>query len=756
MRHLILTRGAPGAGKSTFLAAQGLGPFTLTPDEFRLRRGGVVMSEAGDLAISHAHEKLVWRDVAQSLDFKMGQGQLVVVDATFQQGRDFTMPLNLAGKHRYQVSCIDFTGVPQALALERNRAREPWKVVQDEVVVRAYERFAKHRVPKAIEVWSPDALEEVSALDRIEPPLRNLSDFAAVTHIGDIQGCFAPLQEAFADGFRDDRFYIFVGDLFDRGIQNGEVARFALAEILPRPNVVLLWGNHERHVHRFARGEDPVSTEFLFNTLPQLRDAGFARADADALMDKAVDVFAYRYRGRKVLVTHAGIAAIPERFAVLPSRTFWNGTGAYEHPVDETFSAHPSAREWVQVHGHRNIRELPVEAAPRSYNLEGRVEFGGHLRIVTFTGEEDEFSAVVSEVPNHVFRREQPRGSDRIEAKGAGEAGLISEETLRRIETHPLVRARSFATRPHIRSFNFTAKAFFDGKWDEVNTVARGLFVAGDRRIVARSYPKFFNLEERPETQMRNLRQSLVFPLRLWVKENGFLGILGWDHMAAEGEGELLFCSKSTPESDFAGWFREIFLGMAGEAGAARAADIARKRNLSLIFEVNDPARDPHMIAYDTPHVVLLDAVLRQETFARLDHSELTRIAATLGLGVKQPGPTFREWKDFEGWSKMVAAQGKYFQWKGAHVEGFVAEDAAGFLFKIKLEFYSFWKRMRSHRDRVRRAREKGSPLPVMQSGDEEAQTFHDWLVAQGDRTLQQDIIALREAFWRDTGRDAV
>ena len=36
MRHLILLRGAPGVGKSTFVEHQGLKQFTISPDEFRM------------------------------------------------------------------------------------------------------------------------------------------------------------------------------------------------------------------------------------------------------------------------------------------------------------------------------------------------------------------------------------------------------------------------------------------------------------------------------------------------------------------------------------------------------------------------------------------------------------------------------------------------------------------------------------------------------------------------------------------------
>lgn len=742
MRHLILMRGAPGSGKSTFIRQHGLSALTISPDDFRLRLGGISMTPDGDLQVNHANEKRVWNEVEEVLDFKMAQGQTVVFDATFQRTRDFSLAIKLADRHRYQLHCVDFTGVPKKTALAQNQMREPWKVVPDQVIETAYARFVEHRVPEKINVWSFDEFTEDSPLDRIEPPMLDLSDYAGVVHIGDLQGCYEPVKELFADGWRDDHFYIFVGDLLDRGIQNGECIRFAVDEILPRENAALIFGNHEYHIHRFAKGLHPVSREFQFNTLPQIEQAGFDKKQANALMDKSLDAMRYVYRGQKVLVTHAGLSRVPDRLAILPSQTYWKGTGGYEHPVDQTFS--DQSEGWWQVHGHRNKQELPVEAAPGSFNLEREVEFGGFMRVMTLIGQKDAVKVETREIKNDVFRSKADlKKRDKISPRDAGEHGKISAEMMGKFDAHPLVRAKTFASRPHLSSLNFTREAFFDGKWDDVNGMARGLFVADDRRIVARSYPKFFNLEERAETQTRNLANRLQFPLKLWVKENGFLGILGWDHI----DDEAFFASKSTPESDFAGWFREIITAEAGVEGIKKASAVVKNRNVTLVFEANDPVRDPHMIEYEDAHVVLLDAILRTEAFEKLPYSELVQIASTIGVAVKQPGPTFQNWKDFAGWLKSVESQGRYFQWKDTHIEGFVCEDAAGFQFKIKLDFYAFWKRMRTVRDRVRRAREKGQPPPVLRENDETASAFQEWMTTQPDSAFAESIIDLRKRF---------
>ena len=325
-------------------------------------------------------------------------------------------------------------------------------------------------------------------------------------------------------------FYIFIGDLLDRGIQNGEVIRFIVDECLPRKNVALIYGNHEIHIHRFAKNIQAVSNEFRFGTQPQLQAAKFDRSQANALISNMLDTLKYEFHGQKVLVTHAGLARVPERLIPLPSLHFWKGLGGYDFAVDEAFAGQSQNEGWMQVHGHRNKAGLPAMAAPNSFNLEAEIEFGGHLRVMVLEQTSDGVVAQTSEIKNDVFRRKQTNGDNKLNPASGGIEGMISRSLLEQLDTHPLVREKRFASHPHIRSLNFTREAFFDGAWDEVNVMARGLFVADDRRIVARSYPKFFNMEERPETSMERLQKRLQFPIKCWVKENGFLGILGWDH----------------------------------------------------------------------------------------------------------------------------------------------------------------------------------------------------------------------------------
>ena len=317
----------------------------------------------------------------------------------------------------------------------------------------------------------------------------------------------------------------------------------------------------------------------------------------------------------------------------------------------------------------------------------------------------------------------------------------LSDAELADLVDHPLVAIKTSETAPHVGSFNFTRDAFFQGAWDEVNIRARGLFVNTDTgEVVARSYDKFFNVGERPETRPEALAESLVFPVTLWLKENGYLGILGYD----SATDDLFWTSKSTPDSEFAGWFRELGHTAMSEAILDALRRYLRDTHSALVFEVVDPVRDPHIIAYDEPALYLLECVHRGPGFRVLPHEKLAKLADFLGVQVKRKAMTFDGWAGLSRWMEVATQPG--WQYQGRYVEGFVLEDAAGFLTKLKLDYYNFWKRLRSLTDRVRKIRGTNRSLGRDLS-DPRVRRFHDWLVQQPDGLLEADIITVRRAW---------
>jgi predicted kinase len=459
--------------------------------------GGVVMSPDGRIVINQGNDKRVWEEIERILDEKMSRGEFIIFDATFQRTRDFKLTMQMAIKYRYEVCCVDFSSIPASVAKERNLQREAYKQVPDEVITRAYERYDESKIPQDVTVFSYSDFEKSSLIDRLNVKLVDLNSYKKIHHIGDLQGCYEPIEKYFANGFKEDEFYIFVGDFLDRGIQNGEVIRWLVNHVMGRPNVVMIWGNHETHIHRYATGQTTVSKEFQHNTLPQLEKVNFTKNEANLLCSKLLDCFVYYYGKVKCLVTHAGIATLPEHLVLIPSNQFWKSTGTYEYPVGQAFSDNMVNTDWIQVHGHRNSKLLPIKAASKSYNLEAEVEFGGHQRIMTLTKEGDVEGI---EIPNNICRKKGT--STELHESLGDEKSKISSVSLDRLRAHDFVNYKKFISHPRIASYNFSRKAFTKGIWDKVSLTARGLFIDNERHIIARSYNRVLSKPHKASSKL--------------------------------------------------------------------------------------------------------------------------------------------------------------------------------------------------------------------------------------------------------------
>lgn len=181
-----------------------------------------------------------------------------------------------------------------------------------------------------------------------------------------------------------------------------------------------------------------------------------------------------------------------------------------------------------------------------------------------------------------------------------------------------------------------------------------------------------------------------------WVKENGYLGLVGYDDSA----GDLVISSKSTTEGDFAHWFRELFERQI-KNDRQYVVDYLRDHNATLLFEVILPHNDPHIIDYANDELVLLEVVKRQREYEAAPETEREALGKRLSIRCKQKAATFANWHDLEAWYKST--QGMQYEFDGKQIEGFVLEDKKGWHVKVKLDYYIFWKQMRTAMDTLKK-----------------------------------------------------
>lgn len=184
------------------------------------------------------------------------------------------------------------------------------------------------------------------------------------------------------------------------------------------------------------------------------------------------------------------------------------------------------------------------------------------------------------------------------------------------------------------------------------------------------------------------LRTKLAFPVTAYVKENGFLGMVSYNPETDN----FFIASKSTPDGDFAGYLRALF--EANCSAPKTLKEYLKANNVTLVFECVDMVNDPHIIKYDKSHLFLLDVVKNDINFEKLPYSDVQEVGRLYGFEVKTKAATFENWEEFSSWYNEVTDDD--YLYDGHEIEGFVVEDSTGFMVKIKLAYYRFWKHMRT------------------------------------------------------------
>ena len=82
MKTLLLLRGAPGAGKSTFIKENNLEQYTLEADKFRTLISSPELDITGKFNITQHQDGKAWELLFLALENRMKNGDFTVVDAT--------------------------------------------------------------------------------------------------------------------------------------------------------------------------------------------------------------------------------------------------------------------------------------------------------------------------------------------------------------------------------------------------------------------------------------------------------------------------------------------------------------------------------------------------------------------------------------------------------------------------------------------------------------------------------------------------
>lgn len=721
MQYLVLLRGAPASGKSTFIKKHFLEPYTLSADQIRTQVSSPVLNKDGNFVISQKQDKYVWETLMTMLEKRMQDGCFTVIDATHYKTSLINQYKNLVKRYYYRVFIVDFTDVPYEELIRRNNEREEYKRVPEEVIKKMTTCFTDDtEVKKWCTVIKPEQFIETFTIKPID-----LTDkYDSIFVFGDIHGCYTCFKN-FIDKhpLNNKTCYIFVGDYTDRGLENKEMVQWLL-DNYEKPNVVLLKSNHTVHLDHYANDEwDKIrSREFKQTTYKQLE--GFDKKDLRRLCRKFIQMSYFSFGEYDYIVTHGGIPKCdPSRLAYIPTIQFVKGVGEYSDCdyVDEQFSK--KAIYTFSIHGHRNVKGVPAHNTSHTYNLDSRIEYGEPLRVIELdhNGLKEDYYE-----PNPVFVEEK---KDTISSRTIA---IQSENDIVNMLNHDRDIIKKELGDGYY-SFNFSRDVFFKKKWNELTEIARGLFVhLPDGKIVARSYKKFFNLDENKETSLENIYKKVQYPISVYHKYNGYLGLLSYDFV----NDDFFIATKSTNQGDYKNWFKEILVE--NKYLTKELKDYLKEYNCTFIFEVIDPINDPHIIKYDNKYLVLLDVIKNTFTFEKADYNSLMILANIFGFSYKSKMETLYTEKELE------ICLNNFNDRYGKILEGAVFEDANGYMFKYKTSYYKFWKEMRKLKDQFAKGQ---TPKKIYK--DEQWISFYKFLEKLTPEELSKDIITLRTK-WRE------
>ena len=695
----------------------GLEGYTLCVDNIRtMVESPIMVANETHRVISQENDTYVWNLLYELLEKRMQKGEFVIIDATHSRSTDFSRYNKLCERYRYRKFFVDFSDVPIEECKRRNKLREDYKQVSDNVINKIYSRLKTQGKTSGYVEASQDHFWET-----VGTRIFNFDKYKNVHIFGDVHGCFEPLREYFEKyPYNVEDGYVFTGDYLDRGIQNKETLEFILS-MYQKPNVLLLEGNHECWLRDYAFDEPELikSHEFMKKTLPQIIE--IQTKDIRDLCRKLGQIAFFNYRGKVYIVSHGGIPYVPDQLQLIATEQFVKGVGDYNVSIDEIFDKNYSGV--TQVHAHRNTYEID-EVNKHSFNLEGRVEFGGFLKVLQL---KDNGEQEIIKIKNEIFR--ETRNEEEPKELSVQETSNL--QMLEKLRQSCDIRETQLGK--GISSFNFTRNAFFGKHWDEITTTARGLFVdTNTGKIVARGYKKFFNINEKRETELEHLLVKFKDQkITLYKKENGFLGIMSWVN------NEMFLASKSTNQGEFAGYFKTLY--EQSDIDKIKVEKYLRENDVTLVWEVIDIENDPHIIEYPKSKIVLLDIIHNQYEFKREPYEKVVELAKEIGCECKTIYKEFDNVREFHHW---YIANTDEEDLSKTDIEGVVVE-CGNIMTKLKFPYYNFWKLMRKTKEQVAR----GSGVKLSKMYNATANYFLHWLKEQTKEVQQQDIITLRKKF---------
>jgi T4 RnlA family RNA ligase len=202
--------------------------------------------------------------------------------------------------------------------------------------------------------------------------------------------------------------------------------------------------------------------------------------------------------------------------------------------------------------------------------------------------------------------------------------------------------------------YNYSRTTQYEGKWDSITKSCRGLILDNEGNVVAKSFDKFFNLEEHKPEEIPNEE------FEVYEKLDGSLGILFWY------QGKWILASKGSFVSDQAIKGKNIL-------NSKYNVEPIPKGYTTLVEIIYPENRI--VCNYGDDEVLVVLSMISNASGKELDYDSLLKINEETGLPVVKKYDGVQDYKTL----KSLISKDR---------EGYVVRFRNGFRMKIKGEEY--------------------------------------------------------------------
>jgi len=202
--------------------------------------------------------------------------------------------------------------------------------------------------------------------------------------------------------------------------------------------------------------------------------------------------------------------------------------------------------------------------------------------------------------------------------------------------------------------YNYSRTTQYEGKWDNITKSCRGLILDREGNVVAKSFDKFFNLEEHKPEEIPNEE------FEVYEKLDGSLGILFWY------QGKWIFASKGSFISDQAIKGKNIL-------NSKYNVEPIPKGYTTLVEIIYPENRI--VCSYGNDEVLVVLSMVSNASGKELDYDSLLKINEETGLPVIKKYDGIQDYKTL----KTLISKDR---------EGYVVRFRNGFRIKIKGDEY--------------------------------------------------------------------